>query len=136
VIGPVNINVAIVSIDFAAEIYACLISAQPENARRDEISFVFGVAQFVKMVAGIDASFEHRARRSAGADFFRDVVQPARSAERVLNIGGRTERSGDHAALAQSTVIEKHEQLLRDTDTYDTTSGLDSQRHALLFHPF
>jgi hypothetical protein len=39
-------------------------------------------------------------------------------------------------ALLQGTVLEKHQELLRDGNAYDTRCGLDSQRGTPFFEPF
>lgn len=93
VIGPVDIDVALVGIDVAPGIHARFEAAQAEDARHDQIPGVFPFVEFVVVFANIYAAFEHSSRRSAGANSVGDLVQSARRAQRVLDVGRRPARS-------------------------------------------
>ena len=88
VIGAVNVNVAFVGIDLAAEIYARLKPAEPKNATGDEIIVNSAISEFVVIAAGGDAGFEDHARGLAGTDALGDFVETARGAEGVLDVRG------------------------------------------------
>src|SRR6478736_6450451 len=63
VVGPVDIDVAGVSIDVAALIHSGLEAAEPEDARSDQVALLFVCREFREMLAGGDARLEHDARR-------------------------------------------------------------------------
>ena len=80
-VGAVNIDVAVVGVDFAAAVNAGFEAAEPEDAGGDEVASVGFGRELAEMVAGTDAGFEDHARGLADADAFGDFVVTARSAE-------------------------------------------------------
>ena len=94
-IGAVDIDVALVSIDFTAGVHPWFLSAQPENSRSDQILRVLFVVEFIEMFADIYSPFENRSRRRPGADFLRNAVQSAWRAEGVFRVGRRAQRCGN-----------------------------------------
>ena len=73
-VGTVNINITVVSVDVAAGVYARFEAAKVENARHDQISSVFRFVQFAVVFPNINATLEHRSRRCARANSVADLV--------------------------------------------------------------
>ena len=88
-VGAVDVDVTVVSIDVATEVDAWFEAAQPEDAAGDEIGRLLGVGEFGEVPAGGDAAFENHAGGLSCADAFGDFVQAARCAEGVFDVGWR-----------------------------------------------
>ena len=74
VVGAMDIDVTIVRIDVAAEVYARLQAAQPEDAAGDEIGLLLGVGEFRKMAASRNAPLKNHPGGLPSADAFGDFV--------------------------------------------------------------
>src|SRR5688572_19938666 len=75
VIRAVDVDVALVGIDFSARIVAGLKAAQPKDAGSDEIARTLVVCELGEMFPGADAGLEHDSGRGAGPDAFGDFVE-------------------------------------------------------------
>src|SRR6478736_9585170 len=135
-VRAMDVDVAVVGVDVAAEVHAGLQSAQPEDARGDQAALLLLGREFGEMLAGGDARLEHDAGRLAGAVLLRDLVQAARRAEGILHVGGWAARGGDDVGLHQTVVRVKSKQLLRNGYGDKTRCRLESERGAPLFGPF
>lgn len=133
-VGAVDINVAVVGIDLAAEVDAGFEAAEAEDAGGDEVGFVVGV--FGVVSAGGDAAFEDHAGRLAGSDAFGDLVPAARGAEGVAEIGGGAAGSGDDVGLVELAGLVELEGLGVDANKEEAVCGLDAETGGCLFHQF
>ena len=112
-----DINVAIIGIHFAPEVFARLQSAEPKDPASDQVVCAELLrGKFTEMPPGRDPGAKNHACGLTIADTFGDFVESSRRAERILNIRRRTLRSRDYIALYEQVIFKKLQGLRGNSD--------------------
>lgn len=113
-IGAVNVNIALKSIDVPVAIFTKFFSRDSQNARSNKIAIGLVFEPFAKMRSRRFSRDENCSRGNAFADFFNDGEKSVGRAERIFDARRLRARCGNFVFSDGNAIAQEREFLVRD----------------------